>query len=74
MIFFNRCTVSNDCPSNVWQRESNQCIHIINVNPLNVSIDQTQWVCVPFFSSLLLKQLFIFLDKFNSFKITTIGT
>lgn len=55
MIFFNRCTVSNDCPSNVWQRESNQCIHIINVNPLNVSIDQTQWVCVPFFSSLLLK-------------------
>ncbi|CAF3772782.1 unnamed protein product [Rotaria magnacalcarata] len=39
-----RCSLLNDCPSNNWQQENNQCIHIINVQPLNTSIDQSQWI------------------------------
>ncbi|CAF3473695.1 unnamed protein product [Rotaria socialis] len=39
-----RCSVLNDCPSNNWQQENDQCIHIINVQPLNTSIDQSQWI------------------------------
>ncbi|CAF2766041.1 unnamed protein product [Rotaria sp. Silwood2] len=39
-----RCTVSNDCPGKSWRQESNQCIHIINVQPMNASIDQSQWI------------------------------
>ncbi|CAF0917087.1 unnamed protein product [Rotaria sordida] len=39
-----RCTISNDCPTKSWRQENNQCIHIINVQPLNASIDQSQWI------------------------------
>ncbi|CAF4809109.1 unnamed protein product [Rotaria sp. Silwood1] len=39
-----RCTVSNDCSAKFWRQDNNQCIHIINVQPLNASIDQSQWI------------------------------
>ncbi|UJR10757.1 hypothetical protein I4U23_014945 [Adineta vaga] len=39
-----RCTLVNDCPSNSWQQESNQCTHIVNVHPLKASVDHSQWI------------------------------
>ncbi|CAF1166098.1 unnamed protein product [Adineta steineri] len=39
-----RCTLANDCPLNSWQQENNQCTHIINVEPLKVSVDNSQWI------------------------------
>jgi hypothetical protein len=40
-----RCTLANDCSLNSWQQESNQCTHIVNVQPLQASVDNSQWVC-----------------------------
>ncbi|CAF5061946.1 unnamed protein product, partial [Rotaria sp. Silwood1] len=39
-----RCTLANNCPLNSWQQESNQCTHIVNVQPLRASIDNSQWI------------------------------
>ncbi|UJR35034.1 hypothetical protein I4U23_027810 [Adineta vaga] len=39
-----RCTVLNDCPKNSWQQETNQCIQMLNVQPLKASLDQNQWI------------------------------
>ncbi|CAF1643535.1 unnamed protein product, partial [Adineta ricciae] len=39
-----RCTVLNDCPKNSWQQETNQCIQMLNVQPLKASLDQSQWI------------------------------
>ncbi|CAF2390973.1 unnamed protein product [Rotaria sp. Silwood2] len=39
-----RCTLANNCPLNSWQQENNQCTHIVNVQPLRASIDNSQWI------------------------------
>ncbi|CAF3744671.1 unnamed protein product [Rotaria sordida] len=39
-----RCTLVDNCPLNSWQQESNQCTHIVNVQPLRASIDNSQWI------------------------------
>ncbi|CAF0881225.1 unnamed protein product [Adineta steineri] len=39
-----RCTLLSDCSIKSWQQETNQCTQIINIKPLNASIDQDQWI------------------------------
>lgn len=41
-----RCTLINNCPSNFWQQDSQQCTHIVHVQPLKASVDYSQWVCL----------------------------
>ncbi|CAF1071922.1 unnamed protein product, partial [Adineta ricciae] len=38
------CTLINNCPSNSWQQDSQQCTHIVNVQPLKASVDYIQWI------------------------------
>lgn len=63
LILIDRCTLANNCPLNLWQQEGNQCTHIVNVQPLKASIDNSQWVChfiIAFYFSFIIKFSFVF--------------
>ena len=44
IIYFDRCTLINQCSTHLWQQDKKQCTQIVQVQPLKASIDYNQWV------------------------------
>lgn len=47
------CTTMNECATKLWQKTADQCSQIVSAQPVNASVDQSQWVCFSFSSSFL---------------------